>query len=232
MNLQLTLCGTSYLWGSLLLIPLWLAIYIKQPSTNTRYEMLIIGLVFGAASVIIALLYSLDDYWHPPYIFGKWLPIEDLLYGFIFGGITSEFYEFVFRPKEVKERLVKRRFLGFVFLAVMVIGMFLMVSVLKINSLTAMVIVALFIGIATVIIRKDLFIPALLSGILIVLLQFLWYWIILAICPSIFSDYWKMENLSGIMILKIPLEEVAFAFALGFGAAHVYEMITGKQMKF
>jgi hypothetical protein len=52
--------------------------------------------------------------------------------------------------------------------------------------------------------------------------------IILLIYPTVFKDIWYLNNLSGCFILNLPIEELIFGFALGFGASSFFEIITGR----
>ncbi len=58
-----------------------------------------------------------------------------------------------------------------------------------------------------------------LTGIMFVILH-IWY-------PDIFINHWMLENLSGIFIIGIPLEEFLFAFSVGFTGSNVYEFFFG-----
>jgi hypothetical protein len=44
--------------------------------------------------------------------------------------------------------------------------------------------------------------------------------------PDYIDEVWNMERLSGIVVLRIPLEEYLFAFSFGMYWAGVYEHVT------
>ena len=66
-----------------------------------------------------------------------------------------------------------------------------------------------------------------LSGIFLLIITFIWQSIVLLIYPNAIIDIWVLENLSGIFVNGIPIEELIFAFSLGFGASCFYELIMG-----
>lgn len=67
-----------------------------------------------------------------------------------------------------------------------------------------------------------------LSALVSVVITFFIIKILILIDPFVIEKIWMLENLSGIIIWGIPLEEYAFAASLGFGASFFYEILTGK----
>lgn len=63
------------------------------------------------------------------------------------------------------------------------------------------------------------------------LLTLIWQIVISFIVSVFIERFWLIENLSGIFIFGIPIEELLFAFALGFGGSIYYEYITGQKYK-
>ena len=227
--MPLTLSNTSYLWASLLLVPFWLWMFFKKGVC--KKDMVILGGLFGLASVVIGMAYSNLDYWHPPYIFNNTLHIEDFIYGFLFGGITAEIYNFFgFKDKPSKNPKANYNFV-FLFFIITFLCFEILVDILKFNSIVALIVPPILIGLIVVILRKDFAKPALLSGLTILLFTFFWQQIILFIYPSAIVDFWCLQNLSGFMILGIPIEELLFAFALGFGASCCYEFVFNYKYK-
>ena len=79
--------------------------------------------------------------------------------------------------------------------------------------------------------RRDLFIDGLMSGIFLAITMFLAYLIFLYIFPNAIQKWWFLNNISGILILGIPLEELLWAFSLGLVAGPTYEFITGLRLQ-
>jgi len=222
---EITVESTFYLWGSLLLLPLWIYSFVNHK--GCRKEMIICGTLFGFAAILIAHNYAIHDYWSPPYIFNNVFYLEDFIYGFLFGGIAAEIFEITFGFKETKQNKKKKTFLLPIFLAITVLSFFLFVNLLGWNSIVAHIVPPLIIGLFCIFLRRDFLLPTILSGIIMLVITFLWQSLILAIYPNAIIDFWMIENLSGIFINGIPIEELIFAFALGFGASCFYELVMG-----
>lgn len=94
----------SYLIGSLLFILIWLVFFLRRK--DTRKEMLIISLLFGIAGLLSQIIY-INDWWKPLTITATSIGIEDFLFGFSIGGISSVVYEHLF-SKRVKIKKVKK----------------------------------------------------------------------------------------------------------------------------
>jgi len=224
---KLTLENTSYLWGVLLLVPLWLYSFIKNK--GSRIEMIATGTLFGLASIAIEYFYSSIDYWDPPFIFNNVIHIEDFLYGFIVGGLSSEIFEIVFGQKYIQTKKKGMYILGPIFTIITFLCFVILVDLLGINSIWALIIPPLIVGLITMILRKEFIVPTIVSGILMMIITFLWQKSILLIYPTAIVDYWRLEKMSGCMISGIPLEELLFGFSLGFGASSFYELILGHE---
>lgn len=109
----------------------------------------------------------------------------------------------------------------------MIFSFIFFVNILKLNSIIAHIISPIFLGIIIGVFRKDLFIDQIYNGIFIMILTALMFWVLLVIEPQLFIKYWYIDNLSGVFILNIPIEEYLFAFAVGFGLGNIYEFTFG-----
>lgn len=109
----------------------------------------------------------------------------------------------------------------------MIFSFIFFVNILKLNSIIAHIISPIFVGIIIGIFRKDLFIDQIYNGFFIMILTILMFWALLIIEPQLFIKYWYIDNLSGVFILNIPIEEYLFAFAVGFGLGNIYEFTFG-----
>ena len=75
--------------------------------------------------------------------------------------------------------------------------------------------------------RADLLKPMLVSGLVMVLLALPFYWLGLQTNPNAIQEEWLLENLSGIFIWRLPIEELAWFFMVGFGFSAFWEMAAG-----
>lgn len=213
-----------YIIGTTIFLPLWLWMFSKR---DKRKDMLFVGLCFGIGAVIIEKLYANVDYWNPVYIFPS-IPLEDFYYGFIFGGISSEIYEVLFNKENSKRRVYRtKKKLLVLFSVLTAFSFWLVVDLLKLNSIIAHIVPPLLVGLISGIIHKDIWKPSIINGIILAILTFIGFQLLLIIYPDLFINHWHLDKLSGILILSIPIEEILFAFSIGFGAANLFEVVYG-----
>ncbi len=213
-----------YFIGTTIFLPVWILLFSKK---ENRKDMLLTGLFIGLGAVIIQHLYAILDYWNPVYIFTNF-PFEDFYYGFIFGGISSKLYEIFLKKRNSSKKVYPtyKRNVVYIFIFCFFCFIFI-VNILKLNSIIAHIVAPIFIGIFIGILRKDLFIDQIYNGVFIMILTASMFWILLIIEPQLFIKYWYIDNLSGIFILNIPIEELLFGFSVGFGFANIYEFTFG-----
>jgi len=224
--------GNFYFFGVILIIPIWLLMFNSRKESHR--EMLLMGVIFGLGGLVIGKYYAIVDYWNPPYVFGSNINIEDFLYGFILGGIISELYEFLLNKsnKKIKKHPITNKYI-FILASLFstILCFYFLVDIFRFNSIIAHIIPPLLIGTIITVFRKDLTNSTVMSGIITTIFVFIWFLIIRMIWGDIFSTYWYMKNLSGITFFEIPIEELIFAFSLGFGGSCFYEFIYNLKIK-
>jgi hypothetical protein len=216
----------AYLFGAIIFFIPWCIVFFKK--RVNRKEMLIYGIVFGIAAVLIGIRYALHDYWHPSYLFPAF-HLEDFLYGFFFGGLCTQIYFFFF---EIKERATKNHhpIFGFIALIISILSFVLITDILKLNSIIAHIIPPLLVGIYIAYKNPRTVKIQILAGFFSMIVTFLVFRTVLLISPHAVTEIWYLNNLTGLLILGIPLEEYVFAFSLGFGISLFHEFILGKQI--
>jgi hypothetical protein len=194
--------------------------------TKRYKEMLVIGSVFGVGAVLIGQAYALNDYWNPPYLFGKTLPFEDFLYGFFFGGIVANIPDFFHRPVSYVSRKPSfaHALLG---LSLTIVAFTVLVDVLKINSIVAHIVPPALVGVIIALRYKSLFSHMVIASLISMMVTFIVFQVLLLLDPLVIERIWMMENLNGLLIIGIPVEEYIFAGALGFGTPYFYEVVKG-----
>ena len=89
----------SYLVGSLLFVPLWIAVYRGFPAL--RREMLVMSGLFLCIGVPMEGLLYTKDWWHPATITGTTIGVEDIMYSIGNGGYLATLYAVLFRGQRV-----------------------------------------------------------------------------------------------------------------------------------
>ncbi len=214
------LLGTSFIF-----FPVWLFLFWHRKDLRTNIVSM--SIIFGICGPIFEFWY-LQDYWSPQTITGTKIGIEDFLFGFFFGGIASVVYK-EFSSKHISK--FKSKNLHWKLLVTCVTSsLFVFCSsfyLFGINSIYASIIVFLLMAAVTFILRKDLFVEGLMSGLFLATGMFFAYLIFLSVFPEAIHRWWFLHNISGILIAGIPLEELAWAFCLGLVAGPSYELYTG-----
>ena len=89
----------------------------------------------------------------------------------------------------------------------------------------------MIIGASFLFFRHDLLKDALLSGLLVGGLMFVFYLLFSLIFDGIINEWWMLKNISGIIIYGAPLEELMWGFGWGFVADPAYEFINGLRFR-
>jgi hypothetical protein len=217
-----------FVWSSLFLIP-WAALYGFFP--NQRKAMIwasIFTMPFGLTEPIFV-----PEYWSPPSLFDLALKtgfdIESLIFCFAIGGIGSVLYNAVSGQSLVqvddaykKLPLHKHHYwaLAAPFIAFPVLYAF------PWNPIYASFL-AMLIGVyATIRCRPDLKAKIWKGGLLFLMLYWLYVEGLELMVPGFIEKVWNLDDLSGVMVINSPLEELVFAFMFGTYWAGVYEHFT------
>lgn len=177
---------------------------------------------------ILQFLWFYDDYWRPQYtqsvsIKGIPIGIEEALFAFFTGGVACIFYEVILRKRQIcttKKRRTKEILivLGFAFFIAVIFKYFL-----HTNSIWATTIPMIISSILLVILDQDLIKDLLYSGIFLTFFILLVYFLWLQVFPDIFNQLWITESFSGISLLTIPIEEIAWFLGVGMFGGIAYE---------
>lgn len=216
----------AYLIGNIaILFPIWLILFFYRK--DLRNDILLMSIVLGICGPLSELWY-LQDYWNPQTFTGTRIGIEDFLFGFFIGGIASVIYKELFN-KHISKQKNKNHHLRFIFafIAIAIFIFNILFYIFGINSIYASMVVFLSMASLMYYFRRDLFIDGLASGIFLAMIMFLAYLIFLLIFPEAIHKWWFLHNISGVLILGIPIEELFWAFSLGLVAGPAYEFFIG-----
>lgn len=217
--------------GNLLFLIVWIILFLIR--RDLRNEILIMSLIVAPMGPISEIFY-LRDYWQPEFFNSALSIIEELLFGFTIGGITAVIYEVFFGKKYLQKNLRLHSHSKWLFV-VGIFGitciMFVGSVILGFNSMYVSIAAFLIIGIFILIMRRDLLKEAFFSGLFVGILMFLFYFIWTRIFPSVIQEWWLLKNISGVIILGVPLEELMWGFSWGFAAGPAYTFINGLRFK-
>jgi hypothetical protein len=216
-----------YLWSVALVIPLWAFIIYKKK--KSRVEIIYMGILCGTCALALDRYCSFYDYWQPPTIFNNF-NFESFLYGFFFGGISTKIYELFFSKEYYAQKgpnplLIVIIVFGSVFSYVVLLGLF------HLNSVDIYVFILLTWVILFLLIDSGLYRICIWSGVIMIGINICWYTVVLLIYPSAIREIWMTNNLKGLFILNIPVEEHYFIFSLGCIGSIMYKVVTGSIKK-
>jgi len=222
----------AYLLLGLGLFPFWFVIYYNAPRLRRR--------MWGAGlySCMLALItgpFILIDYWNPPTMFGisGFYMIEDFTLSFFLTGISIAIYNFIFGIsyetlyQNRKKVLVLIFFLG-------IIAYLLCILLFAFNSVIVSTFILLVSTIIMGVLRRDLLLPAFISGIVVALIVLLLYSILFNILfPNYWVDYWLLADTEYGMTFfgNVPVTEIVWYFAWGAVVSISYDFASGTAKK-
>lgn len=212
-------------WASAFLIP-WVMLFIAFPAQ--RKIMLQVSLVTTAFGLTEPLF--VPEYWNPPTLFDlaqrTGFDIESLIFCFGIGGIGSVLYSVLTHRNDVVVPASEKRMplhrhhyktLASPFVA------FLLLYFLPWNPIYPSIAAMAVGAIATLLCRPDLKTKTWVGGVLFLAYYLVFFLALEATSPGYVQLVWNLQDISGILWLGIPLEELLFAFTFGLYWSGVYE---------
>lgn len=221
----------GYLIGALTSAFFWSVIYFTRK--DLRKQMTITGLLFLPFFLFDKML--IPNYWQPRVLFDLYekvgFSLESILFMFTASGLFAALYEFATNSKEMKTvSVVNSSKRTIVFVAYIYSTFIILSSIgLKVHLLSSLIpFVAIIVFIA--IQRHDLLKPIIVSSIFGLGLYFTSLLVFSYFLPNFFTDRYNLENLWGIFILGIPLEEILWGLYYPALMACAYEYLFGVKL--
>jgi hypothetical protein len=216
------------IWSSAFLVP-WALLYVSFPAHRR------VQLVASVSTAPFGLTEPLfvPEYWSPPSLFDlahrTGFDVESLIFCFALGGIGVVLYNALTGKGFARVSIEYRRLALHRYHGLAVASPFIAFPVLWLlpwNPIYAAV-TALAVGaVANVLCRSDLKGKTWIGGLLFLAAYSIFIGGLALSMPDYIDEVWNMERLSGIVVLRIPLEEYLFAFSFGMYWAGVYEHVT------
>ncbi len=179
------------------------------------------------------------EYWNPPSLFDlahrTGFDIESLIFSFAMGGIAVAIYDWVFNPRhaitsERERHNQHHKYHLWAILSAPIIFLILLLAT-DLNPIYSSFIALMAGGIATWYCRPDLKKKMFASAFLFLGLYFVYFLTLVAFYPGYVEQVWNLPAISGIRFVGVPIEELMFAFGIGFLWSSVYEHFTWKKLK-
>ena len=219
-----------------MLLVVWGVVYLLLKNKDSKKEMLVVSLwtsLLGLTEPIFV-----PEYWNPPSLFDlaqrTGFDIESLLFSFGVGGLIVVMYEWIFKMKHENVSLAERhqsrhKFHWLALSSAPLIFIMLQVFV-DINPIYSVFIALIGGGLFTWYCRPDLKKKMIVSAFLFLGLYYVYFLTLLVMSPGYVEQVWNMAVISGIVVGGVPLEELMFAFGLGFLWSSVYEHVRWRKI--
>lgn len=190
---------------------------------------------FALVGIIVENLLYFRDYWHPSSVFGitigPWVVYpEFLLFGAAFAGIATVIYPAVFRygfEKPARDNEGLRAFIAIFLFASVSASLYLS----GMNSIYATAAGASMLSLGIIVMRHDLMVPMLLSGMLTAAVQSVLYTLVFASITNweaVLESVWYLYGTSlDVRIGLVPLTEIVWGFATGAAVGIIYPYVRG-----
>lgn len=214
-----------FAWASAFLIP-WVMLFIAFPALRKiMLQVSVVTAVFGLTEPLFV-----PEYWNPPTLFDlaqrTGFDIESLIFCFGIGGIGSVLYSvFAHRndvPVPSSEKRMPLHHHHYKALASPLVA-FLLLYFLPWNPIYPSIAAMAVGAIATLLCRPDLKTKTWVGGVLFLAYYLVFFLALEATSPGYVQQVWNLQDITGILWLGIPLEELLFAFTFGLYWSGVYE---------
>lgn len=220
----------TYLTGTLISLLPWLIIFLLRK--DLRRTLVVMSIIGGFVGLLTEYLWWTLDWWHPETFTGTRIGLEDFLLGFSNFGIISVFYQFAFKKKTVKVKSLKSNkgvITGLILFSLVSIST--LHYVFGLTTYIAFILTSLVWLVVYAVIRRDLLPSALILGLITVLASTAVYFCLQFLSPGWIERTWFFNNLTGVVIAGIPLEDLLFYFFVGAVLSPVAGIWNGSRYK-
>jgi hypothetical protein len=217
-----------FLWASSFLIP-WVLLYWRFRShRRIMMQASLATMPFGLTEALFV-----PEYWSPPSLFDLArrtdFDFESLIFCFAIGGVGVVLYNVLSGKQPVPvsaeyRRLPLHRHHWLAIAAPFIV--FPILYFLPWNPIYPAIVAMVVGSVANILCRPDLKHKTWIGGVLFMAFYTIFIGGLELLVPGYIDEVWNMESLSGVMLLRIPLEEYLFAFTFGMYWAGVYEHLT------
>lgn len=218
------------IWSSFLL-GVWLIVFAGLRDHISRRKMLAVSLFTMPLGLTEPIF--VPEYWNPPTLFNlaelTGFDLESIIFSFAVGGLASVIYERLFRVshqhfKSFEYDHPRHRWHRIMLYSPIII--FIALYPLDWFNPIYVVIIALFGGgILVGYCRPDLLPKMLSSALLFGLFYFVFFLSLVWVYPDYVDHVWNLEDISGVLLFGVPIEELLFALTLGFLWSSLYEHV-------
>lgn len=204
----------AYLLLGLFFLALWIACYRRRKDLR---NIMLQASFAGAISGPLSEIWYFRDYWLPPTIVGQGvLSPEDVLFGFSVFGVAAVAY-LVLSGRMLVATGSRRTWVMPTYAISFFVGFLLFTDLFGLNSIVAASLTMILWAVGIVIVRRDLLMLSLGSGLLLALFSIVIYVPMLHITAGYLQRYWFLfgQPLGMTVLGGVPLTEIVWYFCLG-----------------
>lgn len=222
----------AYAVWTAILILVWLIAFIGLRNRWSRRKMLATSLLTMPLGLTEPLF--VPDYWNPPTLFDlaetTGFDLESLGFSFAVGGLASTLYDRI-RPAhhatiEPEHRHLPGHRWHRLAISSPLVSFFVLYALDWFNPIYSAILALAIGGLFAGYCRPDLWRKMLAGAALFGLFYFAFFVSLVLSYPAYVEHVWNLTDISGILLLGVPIEEILFALSLGFLWSSAYEHIT------
>lgn len=207
----------------------WLLFYIVLP--KSRKEILVTSILFACAGLLADYFYF-QDWWNPITLSGGWMSFEGVITALFIGGLSSVvFYIFTSKIENTKNvdlrKINKTNFLVFIIGLLFLLPLIFFIT--KRNSFYATVISLSIMIILMLFKRPDLIWNSVISGISLVTIAILIYFVLDKITPNWVESFWIADSSLSLKILSLPVNDIFWYLLGGMYMGPLFEVLYDKK---
>ncbi len=222
----------AYLLLGLFSLVIWFFLY-KNANKQAKKELIIAGVLSIVIGILFQIFFWRTDWWVPFNITNTIIGFEDIVYGFATGGILATTSQILFK-KYITIQLHKKTnvklflLLGFLSILITTILFYLF----HIHSFYATIVSYIIPSIIIFLLRKDIFLISLSNSFIWFFSSAILYFVVNLIQPGFIQDIWLLENLSGIYLFSVPIEDLVWYFSASLFITSLYQIYYSKKISY
>jgi Lycopene cyclase len=191
------------------------------------------GTLIAAPMALTSLLF-VPEYWNPPSLFNLdakvRVGIEDFLWAAAVGGIAAVVGEILLKEhlRTLRSSRHRRRYGPFVLAAAAFLALRFP---LHWKTMPSTIVALALCALALAVLRPNLIKLMLVSAASFTILYFVLFLIVLALYPDFVKCFYTLQNLLGIYVCGVPIEELLFAASGGAVWSIAYEYVHGYRLE-
>lgn len=218
----------TYLFGASLFIIPWIVFYLYRK--DLRPMLFQLGGLCIVLGVLAEYLWWTKDWWQPQTITNTVVGVEDVILAFFSLGVASSLYLVLAKKKW---HISKNSSWNKLLFSGIITGNLVLFWLLFAGGVNSFVATTITFALATtmfVLVKPELILPTILSGILMVLVVIPVYLAMIAVTPNFVQETWLTHNLIGWHPLGVPIEDFVFYFVGGALSFSAYPFLTNAKL--